>query len=260
MKLYAKYISYIIKGQMQYKVSFLLMLISQFFAPFVSLAGIYLLFDRFNSIQGWMLYEVLVCYGVVGASFAVSTCFARGFDTFPDMVKKGSFDRILVRPRNEILQILGSSFDLKRIGHLVQSAAVLIIAVIGADIEWSALKIITVFNMILGGSVIFTGVYLLQAAASFWTTEGLEAANILTHGMKEHASYPLNIFPKWITAIFTFIIPFGTINYLPMQYLAGKIGSEEWLYAFLPLLGILFIIPCLLMWRIGVKHYTSTGS
>ena len=114
--------------------------------------------------------------------------------------------------------------------------------------------------MIIGGSIIFSGVYMLQAAAAFWTIEALEVANIFTHGIKEHASYPLNIFPKWITIIFTFIIPFGTINYLPLQYLLGKIDGIGWLYAFIPLLGSLFILPCILVWRIGVGKYSSAGS
>jgi len=176
------------------------------------------------------------------------------------MIRTASFDRILVRPRGTILQILGASFDLKRIGHFLQAVLVLILAIIGADISWDFAKIIMVVNMIAGGSVIFSGVYIVQAAAAFWTIEALEVANILTHGIKEHASYPLNIFPKWITVIFTFIIPFGTINYLPLQYLLGRINGVGWLYAFLPLLGALFIFPCLLAWKLGVRKYSSAGS
>jgi ABC-2 type transport system permease protein len=29
---------------------------------------------------------------------------------------------------------------------------------------------------------------------------------------------------------------------------------------FLPILGCLFLIPCYLLWRCGVRHYKSTGS
>jgi ABC-2 type transport system permease protein len=28
----------------------------------------------------------------------------------------------------------------------------------------------------------------------------------------------------------------------------------------MPLAGCLFIVPCLIVWRIGVRHYRSTGS
>ncbi|GHU79009.1 membrane protein [Clostridia bacterium] len=260
MRLYIKYISLLLKSQLQYKASFIMTVITQFIQPFALLAGIYLLFERFGSIKGWTLYEVFMCYAVIGACLAVSTCFARGFDSFDKMIRTATFDRVLVRPRGTMLQILGSNFDIKRIGHFLQSLTVLAIAILGADIAWDITKVIMLFNMLIGGSVIFSGIYMLQAAAAFWTIEALEVASIFTHGMKEHASYPLNIFPKWITVIFTFIIPFGTVNYLPLQYLLGKTGGNGWFYAFLPLLGALFILPCILAWKLGVRKYSSAGS
>lgn len=260
MKLYGKYISLLLKAQLQYKASFLMTVITQFIQPFALLAGIVLLFERFGSIEGWTLYEVFMCYAVVGACFAIATCFARGFDNFDGMIRTATFDRILVRPRGTVLQVLGANFDIRRVGHFVQAVIVLIIAIIKADISWDMAKIVLLINMIIGGSVIFSGVYMLQAAAAFWTIEALEVANIFTHGIKEHASYPLNIFPKWITVIFTFIIPFGTINYIPLQYLHGKIDGNGWLFALIPLLGALFIVPCILAWSLGVRKYSSAGS
>ncbi|MCL1805435.1 MAG: ABC-2 family transporter protein [Clostridiales bacterium] len=260
MKLYTKYISLLLKSQLQYKASFTMTVVTQFIQPFALFAGIYFLFQRFGNIQGWTLYEVFMCYAVVGICFATSTCFARGFDSFAEMIRTASFDRVLVRPRSTVLQILGASFDIKRIGHFMQSVFVLVLAIISADISWDLARVVMLANMILGGSVIFSGVYMLQAAAAFWTIEALEVANIFTHGIKEHASYPLNIFPKWITILFTFIIPFGTINYIPLQYLLGKIDGTGWLYAFIPLLGSLFIFPCILAWKFGVRRYSSAGS
>jgi len=260
MKLYAKYIYFLLKSQLQYKASFIMTVITQFIQPFALFAGIYLLFERFGNIQGWTLYEVFMCYAVVAMCFAISECFARGFDKFPDMIRTASFDRILVRPRGTILQVLGAGFDIKRIGAFIQSGVVLVIAISGVDITWNFTKVIMLINMILGGTVIFTGVYILQATAAFWTIEALEVANIFTHGIKEHASYPLNIYPKWITVFFTFIIPYGTVNYIPLQYLLGKIDGTGWFYALVPLMGSLFILPCLLAWKIGVRKYSSAGS
>ena len=260
MKLYLKYIVLLLKSQLQYKASFAMTVITQFIQPFALFAGIYFLFERFGNIKGWTLYEVFFCYAVVGICFSIAKCFARGFDKFPDMIRTASFDQLLVRPRNTVLQVLGSGFDIKRIGHTIQGVLVLGIAIAGANISWSPVKVIMIVNMIMGGSVIFSGVYMLQAAASFWTIDGLEVANIFTHGIKEHASYPLNIFPKWVTVIFTVIIPFGTVTYLPLQYLLGKTEGFGWFYAFLPLIGALFIFPCILVWRIGVRKYSSAGS
>jgi len=176
------------------------------------------------------------------------------------MIKNAEFDRVLVRPRNTILQILGSKFDIKRIGHMMEATAILIVAIRGINLEWSIVKVITLINMIIGGTCILSGVYMLQATMAFWTVEAIEVANILTDGVREYASYPLDIYPKWIKNFFTFIIPFGCVNYLPLLSLIGRRSGSEAFYMLLPLLGTLFIIPCIFIWSFGVRHYKSTGS
>jgi ABC-2 type transport system permease protein len=75
------------------------------------------------------------------------------------------------------------------------------------------------------------------------------------------AQYPLNIYEKWATRFFTFVIPFGCVNYYPLLYLLDRTnGGPDVAYMLAPLAGIAFIIPCLLVWRFGVRHYRSTGS
>ena len=260
MKLYGRYLRLLLKSQTQYKSSFIMSVVAQFIQPFALFAGIYFLFERFGSIKGWALHEVFLCYAVVGMCFAIATCFARGFDQFDGMIRTASFDQVLVRPQNTVLQVLGANFDIKRLGHFLQTIVVLAIALSGAQVEWNMLRVLTLMNMIIGGSVIFGGVYMLQATAAFWTIESLEVANIFTHGIREHASYPLDVFPKWITRIFTFVIPFGTVNYLPLQYLLGRTDGLGVFYAVLPLIGGLFIVPCICAWHMGVRKYSSAGS
>jgi ABC-2 type transport system permease protein len=105
---------------------------------------------------------------------------------------------------------------------------------------------------------IFSGIFILGATVCFWTVEGLEFLNIFTDGGRELASYPMTIYTEWIRRFFTFIIPFGCMNYLPLMYLTDRAANP--LYALAPLFGIIFIAPCLLVWGIGVRHYRSTGS
>ena len=58
---------------------------------------------------------------------------------------------------------------------------------------------------------------------------------------------------------FTFVIPFGCVNYLPLLYVLGKPGASPFA-ALAPLAGFLFILPCALVWMRGVRRFRSTGS
>lgn len=260
MKLYFKYMLLFFKGQMQYRSSFLLLMFGQCLTPFTTFAGLYFMFDRFGMVKGWSFYEVALCFAVTNMAFSITECFARGFDTFSSLVVSGDFDRLLVRPRSTVVQVFGSKFEFARVGRLFLCTVILVWACMHISADWSILKVVTLVLMILSGTVIFTGIFILAAAVSFWTVQGLEIANIFTDGGREMNQYPLNIYHTWVRRLFTFIIPFGCVNYLPLNYILGREGSDNPLYALLPVSGILFLIPCLVVWHIGVRHYRSTGS
>ncbi|MCZ8522017.1 MULTISPECIES: ABC transporter permease [Paenibacillus] len=258
--IYFRYMSLLFRSQLQYRTSFWLLTFGQFFIPFSVFAGLYLMFERFGQLQGWSFYEAALCFAVIHMAFSLSECFARGFDAFSSLVAGGEFDRLLVRPRSTAMQVLGSRFEFTRCGRIVQSAVVLVWAVSGLTIAWTAAKVLILLLMIAGGVLIFTGIYILAATLCFWTIQGLEVANIFTDGGREMAQYPLNIYQKWVTRFFTFIIPFGCVSYLPLLYILDRAQGSAILYMLMPLASVLFLLPCLLAWRFGVRHYRSTGS
>lgn len=260
MRLYLKYLAILFKSQMQYRTSFWLLCSGQFFIPFTVFAGLYLLFERFGGLKGWSFHEAALCFGIVHMAFALAECFVRGFDAFSGLVANGDFDRLLVRPRSTFIQVLGSQFEFTRVGRMLQSAVVLGIAISGLEVGWTLAKIVTLLLMVLGGVVIFSGIYVLAATMCFWTVQALEVANIFTDGGREMAQYPLDIYRKWVTQFFTFVIPFGAVSYLPLQFILDRTDGPAFLYVMMPLASILFLLPCLLVWQIGVRHYRSTGS
>ncbi|RCW41772.1 ABC transporter permease [Paenibacillus prosopidis] len=260
MGLYFKYLSILFKSQLQYRTSFWLLTFGQFFIPFSVFAGLYFMFERFGQLRGWSFYETALCFAIIHMAFSLSECFARGFDAFSSLVAGGEFDRVLVRPRSTVVQVLGSKFEFTRFGRLLQSAIILVWALYNLPIEWSIAKVITLLLMVASGVLIFTGIYMLAATLCFWTIQGMEVANIFTDGGREMAQYPLNIYQKWVTVFFTFIIPFGCVSYLPLLYILDKVHGNEILYMLMPLAGVLFLLPCILVWQLGVRHYRSTGS
>ena len=258
--IYFKYLAMNVKAILEYRLSAWLVAAGQVLTGLFSFMGLSLLFSRFRSLAGWSFAEAALCFGVTYTAFAISETFARGFDSFSRMVIQGEFDRVLLRPRSTIIQVLGARTDITRLSRVLFGIVIICAIIPRADIVWSFSKICTLVLMVLGGSAVFTGVFILGATVCFFTLEGLEVINIFTDGGRELASYPLPVYGKWITRFFTFIIPFGCMNYLPLLYLTGR--AERWpvLYMLMPLLGFVFILPCVLVWRLGVRHYSSAGS
>lgn len=258
IKLYGRFLSIHLRSAMQYKASFIMTFLGQFLGSFSAFLGISFMFMRFDSVEGYTYSETLLCFSTILMAFAIAECFARGLDRFPSIISNGEFDRMLVRPRGEIFQVLTSKIEFSRVGRLLQASLVLAYAIPTCGVEFTLMKVLCLVLMILCGAVLFSGVFVVFAFFCFFTTEGLEFMNIFTDGMREYGKYPLAVYGRDILTFYTYVIPFALVQYYPFLYLIGRVDSP--LYLLLPPLSALFLVPALILWRIGVRHYRSTGS
>ncbi len=259
-KLYLHYLGISIRAQMQYRASFVMMTIGFFFTTVIEFLGIWAMFARFGSLQGWSLAEIALFYSVINMAFALTEMFARGLDTFPNLVKSGDFDRLLLRPRSTLLQVLGSEVSLMRLGRILQALPIMLWGAHTVGVVWSPGKALLLIGATAGGTCLFVGLFLLQASMSFWTIESLEIANILTHGGTQTAQYPLDIYRPWFRIFFTFVVPLACANILPLNVILQRPGATPLLGALSPCLGLLFLGVAMLAWGQGVRRYCSTGS
>jgi len=258
MKLYLKFFAMHLKCQMQYKVSFFFTAIGQFLVAFTTVLAVHFLFERFGSVGGFSAEEVMLGFAVIVASFSVGGFFGRGFDHFPILISNGGFDRILVRPRNAIFQVLASEINFARVGHTAQSLLVFLYVIPRVGIEWNALRVLTLVLMVVCGSILFFSFFILYAAIAFFTIEGLEFLNILTTGAREHGRLPFSVYGEGVLRFLTFVIPLALVQYYPLRFLTGR--ENNIFYAIIPLFSLLFLLPCYALFKFGLRRYRSTGS
>ena len=258
MKIYFDYLKLHLKSILEYKMSFILSLSSQIFVFFNYYFLIIALFQKFSNLKGYNIYEILLTFSIIHFGFSMNETFARGIDQFDSLIVDGSFDRLRLRPRNILLQVIGYQIDYTKLARVIQSIVIMIIALVKLNINWSILKVITLILMLLSSIAIFFGIFLLAASYCFLTVQGLEVRNVFTDGGKNVAQYPIGIFNKYFVKIFTYIIPYACVNYYPLLYFTDK--SNNILYAFLPLIVLIYLIPCFLIFNKGSKKYLSTGS
>lgn len=256
--LYFKYISVVLRGAMQYKLSFLLMILGRFIVAFSGFIAIFFLFSGFTGIKGYTYSDIVLCFSVMQLSFAIAECIGSGFKSFAGMVKTGKFDRMLLRPCSPILQVLGSRFELGRIGPMISAVIMLILGIRHGQVNWNISTVFTLVMMILGGILLFMALFMLEAGICFYSLEDSGFTNVLTYGAKEHGKYPFDIYGKGVMNFCTYIIPYTLIQYYPLQYLLGR--TDRWQYALYPFGTVGFLGIIYAFWRFGIKKYKSSGS
>ncbi len=263
-RLYWRYMGISMRAQMQYRASFVMLAIGHMAATGIEFVGVWALFARFGSLRGWSLAEVALFYGLINIAFALAEAFARGFDTFEGLIRRGDFDRLMLRPRSTMLQVAASEVSLFRVGRLTQGLAVLVWAMATLGLAASPERLALVGLTVVGGACLFSGLFVGQAVLSFWTVETLELVNTVTYGGTETAQYPLTIYRPWFRRFFTYVIPLACVSYFPALAILGRpdpvMHSPLWFRWTAPLIGVAFLLIALQAWRIGVRHYRSTGS
>src|SRR5215467_4400217 len=150
LRLYCRYIDLSFRSQMQYRVSFLMRSFGHFLVTGSEFLGFVALFQRFGQINGWTLPQMGLFYGMISLSFAITEAVQRGFDVFPNLIKSGDFDRILLRPRSPAFQVLGQEFQLMRVGRFAQGLIVLIWSARQLNFSWTAANLSLLLVAIAG--------------------------------------------------------------------------------------------------------------
>ncbi len=262
--LFLRLVAASLRGQMRYPASAMLLTLGHFLATGIEVVALWALFDRFGSVQGWRLADVALFYGLVNVMFALADALGRGFDVLgTDFLRTGAFDRLLLRPRTLTLQLMAHELRLSRLGRLVQGLLVLAFATQQAPIAWSPAHVALACFAIAGGVALFLGILVLQGTLAFWTVQSLEIANVFTYGGVEAGRYPLALYARWFRWLLTFIVPLACVAYYPALVILGRedpLGAPAWWGWCSPLVGFVFLAACFAAWRVGVRHYASTGS
>jgi ABC-2 type transport system permease protein len=253
-----------LRGQARYPVSALTLTLGQFAATGIEAVAVWALFHRFGNVQGWRLAEVAVFYGLANIMFALADALGRGFDGLgSDLLRSGHFDRLLLRPRTLTLQLMAHDLRISRLGRLLQGLAVLAWAGSQGVFACSAATLGVMLLAVAGGTALFLGILVLQGTLAFWTVESLEVANVLTYGGVQAAQYPLAVYERWFRRLLTFCVPLAAVAYYPALFILQRpdpLGAPAWVGAVSPLAGLAFLGLALAVWRVGVRHYASTGS
>jgi ABC-2 type transport system permease protein len=73
----------------------------------------------------------------------------------------------------------------------------------------------------------------------------------------------MDIYNVWLRRFFTYVVPLACVTYFPVVGILGvedPLGSSYPVQLLAPLAGVIFLAVALLVFRFGVRHYTSTGS
>jgi ABC-2 type transport system permease protein len=252
-----------LRGQMQYRSSFLMQIFGNFVVNFAELLVLWSLFQHFEDMGGWSLNEVIFLHGLSMVMFSLGDTVTNGVQAVPLLIRDGNFDRTLVRPMSSYVQSMVNEVSLRHVGLLGQGLLLLAVGMATVDSEWTLAKTAYMLVVIVSGAALFAALFTIEAILSFWTVNSIEAVNAFTYGGSELGQYPIHIFQRGMRLLFLYVVPVGFMTYYPSLYFLDKpdpLGLPGFSPFMAPIAACVFCIVVGRGWTFAIRHYRSTGS
>ena len=104
--------------RMQYRVDSLVATLAVFVRESTNIIVIYLALMKFQKINGWNVNEMLFLFSLLFLTYAFVVSLFADLRDFSCMIREGRFDRLMVRPRGLLFQLILNNADvIASIGH-----------------------------------------------------------------------------------------------------------------------------------------------
>ncbi|HEY8452148.1 MAG: ABC-2 family transporter protein [Micromonosporaceae bacterium] len=252
-----------VRSQTSYRASFTVDLVSNLLVTVGDVIAILVLFRVTTDLAGFSRREALVMVGLSACAFACADLAVGNIDQLRRYVRTGLLDALLVRPLGALPQLLAMDLPLRKVSRAVFGVAVLVVFLVLADIDWTPSKVVLAVVAPVGGAAFFAAVFVAGATVAFWWIESGELASSVTYGGRETAYYPMTVYEGVFRRLFGFVLGFAFVAYYPALALLGRddpLGLPGWVGWVAPAVALPAAGVAAVAWRVGIRHYRSTGS
>ncbi|BCB78952.1 ABC transporter permease [Phytohabitans flavus] len=246
-----------------YRASFALELSTNVFATVMDVLTVLVLFRISRTLGSFTFHEALLMVGLSSCAFATADLAVGNIERIKLYVRTGLLDAVLIRPLGALPQLLLMDLPLRKLSRCVFGTGVLVVAAVTAGIDWTPGRVLLVVIAPLAGAVFFSAIFVVSATVSFWWVETGEIGSAFTYGGRDFTSYPITVYGGWFRRLFAYGMGFAFVAYYPALAILGRadpLGLPGWVGYAAPSVAVVAAVTAGAVWRVGIRHYRSTGS
>lgn len=182
--------------------------------------------------------------------------FGKVFNEMMNLVRKGDFDRLLLKPYPSIFLLLANGFQLNSVAPTLAGITIITIYMIKFNLAISVAAIPLILLVIMAGLLLYVAMLIILCSLTISLVQLGRLWDVFQKVIS-FSEYPVSIYPKMLRTFFSFIIPFAIwINY-PAEILLSRF---DYLSVFIAVASclVLFVLSNL-VWKACLGKYTSAG-
>lgn len=205
-------------------------------------------------IGGWTAADIVGLQGFTALCYGLVFSFGGGIGKLPDYVTNGSFDRFMLSPKNILVRVSTSAFNVSAIGDIV--FGVICLVIYGVLIQASAVQFSLMLLLTVLITILFFAVVVAIYSVSFLFTD----AKFIVSGIFELFVTPTlfhgGAFQGVIRAFFMFIIPALLIGAIPVEIVKDlSLGK----LAIVGIFTFIWSVFAIKIFNRAIRHYESSN-
>ena len=245
-------------NELQYRVNFFVQLFQSLLSLATGLVGLALVFSHTNELAGWSRPELLAVMGVhILMGGLIRTSIQPNMERLMGDVQEGTLDYALTKPADSQVIVSVREVRIWKLVDVLMGLIVLSAAVVQMHAKvgfWQALGFGAA--LLMGGLMIYC-FWLILTTGAFWVVR-MEQIVELFQGVYQAGRWPVGVYPGWLRAGLTFLVPVAFAVTVPAEALTGRLGGQTLLGA--AALTIFLLMLARLVWRTGLRNYSGASA
>ena len=245
-------------AQLEYRINFIMGILVEAGFLVVKLAYVVLIYKTGVSINGMSPDYMLVFIGTYTIMTGIYMSFYTNFWNLTNYIREGTLDIYLTKPASGLFLVTFRYIDFAT--PLPAVIAGFIMLGIGWEKCGFSVNLINIgifTGCLIVGTVLTYSLFLMPRLLGFWTMSTTGIAQI-SDAIWDFNNMPMRIYNKIIQEIGCFVLPVFLITNVPGLIIGGNISKTLLIWYFIA--PIITLSLCVIMWKKGIKRYSSASS
>lgn len=247
-----------ILNELQYRANFFVQIFQSVLSLLVALGGLSIVYSHTDSLKGWEspdLLAILGIYFLIGGF--IRTLIQPSMQRLMEDIRTGTLDYAIIKPVETQFLISVREVQVWKITDIGIGFALLAVSLGQMGITVAPADALAFVVLLAAGLLIVYSFWLMLATITFWF---IKVDNILVifETMYEAGRWPVRIYPGWLEAILTFLVPVAFAVTVPVEAVTGRIAGSTILFALALMLFMLTASHW--FWRRGIRAYSGASA
>lgn len=212
----------------------------------------YFLLDTTGPINRWDSLDVFAMMGIAMFTFGITHSFFYGTCELPSYILRGTFDSVLLSPRNLIIRLSGMNFSITALGDLLIGTFFILYYPIIKGFSFGQLAGFLFF--VLCGVIVFFCVNLLTGIISFYVQDGEAIVMQVFDIFLRPGLYPGSMFTNNLKIFFITVVPALITSTVPIEYIKNPTSI---IVSITVISTVCWVCITMFLFKKSIKRYES---